>query len=93
MEWHCLPAAHTPAGNFKQPTRQQVIEWISQAWYEIQDEIIIKSFKKCGISNTLDESEDSEIREEIPTDFEDKIVGEEEHEEDDNEEEFDPFEN
>ena len=51
----------------------------------------MKSFKKCGISNALDSSEDSEIREEIPTDFKDEIVGEEEHEEDDNEEEFDPF--
>ena len=46
---------------------------------------------KCGILNELDESEDSEIRDEIPTDFEDEIVGEEEHEEDDNEEEFDSF--
>ena len=51
--------------------------------YKIQDEIIIKSFKKCGISNTLDRGEDGEIWEEIPTDCEDKIAGEEEHEEDD----------
>ena len=51
------------------------------------------SFKKCGICDALDWSEDSEIWEEIPTDFEDEIVGEEEHEEDDNEEEFDPFDN
>ena len=43
----------------------------------------------CGISKALDRSEDSDIREEIPTDFEDEIVGEDEHEEDDNEEEFD----
>ena len=56
-----LPAACTPAGNFKQLTRQQVFEWRSQAWYKIQDEIIIESFKKCGISNTLDCSEDSDI--------------------------------
>ena len=53
--------------------------------------LIIKSFKKCGISNILDQSEDSETQEEIPTDFEDEIVGEEEHNKDDYEEEFDPF--
>ena len=53
--------------------------------------IIIKSFKKCRISNTLGWSEDSEIRKKIPTEFEDEIVGEEEHEEDNNEKEFDPF--
>ena len=33
-------------------------------------------------------NEDNEIQEEISTDLEDEIVGEEEH---DNEEEFDPF--
>ena len=61
VEWCHLPAARTPAHNFKQPTRQQVIEWVSQSWYEIPNETIIKSLKKCGILNALDGSEDSEI--------------------------------
>ena len=60
MERCHLPAAHTPSGNFKQPTRQEVIELVSQSWYEIQNETVIKSFKKCGISNALDKSEDTE---------------------------------
>ena len=83
-----LPAARTSAGNFKQPTRQLVIEWVSQAWHEVPHEIIVKSFKRCGISNALDGTEDSEIRVEIPKDIEEEPI---EDQEEDDDEEFDPF--
>ena len=33
-------------------------KWILEAWAEIPKEMIIKSFKKCGISNAMDGSED-----------------------------------
>ena len=32
--------------------------WIKQAWESVIPEVIRKSFKKCGISNALDGSED-----------------------------------
>ena len=35
-----------------------ICKWILEAWAEIPKEIIIKSFKKCGISNAMDWSED-----------------------------------
>jgi len=35
-----------------------ICKWILEAWAEIPKEMIIKSFKKCGISNAMDGSED-----------------------------------
>ena len=40
------------------PSRQLVINWVSSAWESISAEIIIKYFLTCGISNTVDGSED-----------------------------------
>ena len=33
-------------------------QWISQAWREIPRELVAGSFLKCGITNSLDGSED-----------------------------------
>ena len=38
-------------------------------WDSIDADIIIRSFLRCGISNTVDRSEDDEIRDEIPRDI------------------------
>ena len=43
----------------------------------------MKSFKRWGISNTLDGSEDDQIRNEIPKDELDEEKGDEEEDEDD----------
>uniref|UniRef100_A0A2L2YHJ1 POGO family transposase, putative n=1 Tax=Parasteatoda tepidariorum TaxID=114398 RepID=A0A2L2YHJ1_PARTP len=48
----------TLAGNLKRPTRQDVIGFVSAAWEAVTEETISKSFKRCGISNALDGSED-----------------------------------
>ena len=72
VEWRRQPAARTAAGNLKQPTRQHVINWISTAWEELADDIIKKSFLRCGISNALDDSHDDEIRTDIPLELEDE---------------------
>ena len=53
----------------------------------------MKSFKRWGISNTLDGSEDDQIRIEIPKDIADELdeeKGDEEEDEDDIND-FDPF--
>ncbi|GET53219.1 hypothetical protein RhiirA5_429499 [Rhizophagus irregularis] len=42
-----------------------IFGYLMRAWKSISDDIIVYSFKKCGISNTLDESEDDVIYEEI----------------------------
>ena len=51
----------TPAGNLRKPRLQQVCEWTVTAWESIPAEMIIKSFKKCGISNAMDGSKDDEL--------------------------------
>jgi len=39
-------------------TPSEVARWVSAAWKAIPESIIIRSFKKCGISNALDGSKD-----------------------------------
>ena len=35
--------------------------WVIKAWNGVKPEVIIKSFKKCGISNAMDGTEDDAI--------------------------------
>jgi hypothetical protein len=49
---------YTKGGNIKKPAHNIVCKWILEAWNEIPKEMIVKSFKKCGISNAMDGSED-----------------------------------
>uniref|UniRef100_A0A6B0UZR7 Putative pogo transposable element n=1 Tax=Ixodes ricinus TaxID=34613 RepID=A0A6B0UZR7_IXORI len=48
----------TPGGKIKRPSIEMLCEWILEAWKMIPAEIIVKSFKKTGISNRLDGTED-----------------------------------
>jgi len=36
----------------------EIAPWMSAAWKAIQESFIVRSFKKCCISNTLERSED-----------------------------------
>ena len=36
----------------------QVCEWVLKSWNDINTEVVVKSFKKCGISNAMDGTED-----------------------------------
>ena len=51
----------TPAGKKKVPSRNLVLKWVKQSWAEIPAGMVRKSFKTCGISNTLDGTEDDEV--------------------------------
>jgi hypothetical protein len=42
-----------------------VVEWVKEAWESISEEIIIKSFKKYGISNAMDGSEDDALHDDL----------------------------
>jgi len=47
--------------SFNHPLRtapSEVTQWVSAAWKAIPESIIVRSFKKCCISNALDGSED-----------------------------------
>ena len=50
-----------PHLSFNRPLRaapSEVTLWVSAAWKAIPESIIVRSFKKCCISNALDGSED-----------------------------------
>lgn len=49
----------TKGGNRRAPSKIVMLKWIKQAWDAISPDIIRKSFKKCGISNAIDGSEDN----------------------------------
>ena len=61
-EWNTWMAAGnhdlTPTGRMKRPTITQVCEWVKRSWDSVKKDIVVKSFKKCGISNALDGTED-----------------------------------
>jgi len=58
-KWTEAPTHHvTSTGRVKRPSISNVCEWVKNSWQRIKSETIVKSFKKCGISNALDGSED-----------------------------------
>ena len=70
------PFDYTLAGK-KAPSRNLVLWWVHEAWQEIPVEMVAKTFKTCGISNSLDGTENDELYNEEAQEIDD--------EEDDNE--------
>ena len=38
-----------------------MVEWVLEAWRSLPSEIIVKSFKVCALSSSLDGSEDGQL--------------------------------
>jgi len=58
-KWVEAPTHHiTPAGRVKRPSISNVCEWVKNSWQRVKSVTIVKSLKKCGISNALDGSGD-----------------------------------
>lgn len=51
----------TPAGKFKRPSYETVVNWVDISWNAIDVGLIQRSFKCCGISNKRDGTEDNLI--------------------------------
>ena len=51
--------AVTATGRFRKPELSTMANWILEAWNDIPEGMIIKSFKKCCITNALDGTEDN----------------------------------
>lgn len=51
----------TKAGYLKRPALATVCQWVIDAWNEIPTDMVIRSFLKCGISNSIDGTEDDEL--------------------------------
>ena len=66
QEWMIQDRPTTKAGNLKQPTRQDIINWVSHAWSSIELKVIVDSFLVCGLSNALDGSQDDKVSDDIP---------------------------
>jgi len=59
LTWIADPACElTETGKIKSTAPSEVPWWVSAAWKAMLGSIIIRSFKKCCISNALDGSED-----------------------------------
>jgi hypothetical protein len=59
VTWIVDPARElTETGKIKSAAPSEVARLVSAAWKAIPESIIVRSFKKCCISNALDESED-----------------------------------
>ena len=54
----------TPAGNVEAASLTTVASWVLEAWRDLPDEMVARSFKKCGISNSTDSTEDDMLWEE-----------------------------
>ena len=74
----------TNSGRLKRPGITKVCQWIKTLWDSVNKDIVIKYFKKCGISNALDGKEDELIYEDsssqsssVEYDFEDSSEDEE----------------
>lgn len=50
--------ALTPGGKIKRPSVELLCSWVSEAWGMIDVNMVARSFKKTGISNALDATED-----------------------------------
>jgi hypothetical protein len=59
LTWIADPACElTETGEIKCAAPSEVVQWVLAAWKAIPESIIIRSFRKCCISNVLDGSED-----------------------------------
>ncbi|CAB4441714.1 unnamed protein product [Rhizophagus irregularis] len=77
-EWHLWMASsgarETKKENLRRAKISEVCGWVKRAWDNISDEIIIESFKKCGISNSLNELEDGDIDENVDEENEEFLI-------------------
>ena len=76
VQWFAGHTLRTVHGNPKQPSRQDVINWVSDAWNSIKAEMIQESFVLCGITAAVDGSENKMMFSHVP-----RVVQEESDEE------------
>ncbi|KAG0416844.1 hypothetical protein HPB47_006071 [Ixodes persulcatus] len=51
----------TPKGNPKRPSRQNVVDFVAEAWASLSEDTVWRSFKRCGISTSLNGTDDVEL--------------------------------
>ena len=68
----------TRQGNHKQPTRQDVLNWVSKAWDGVDEAVIKQPFILCGITAAVDGSEGSSMFSHVSRALADEVTIEEE---------------
>lgn len=53
------------------PDMELIATWVRDTWEEIPGDMVQRAFKKCGISNAMDGSEDSALFENDSSDCDD----------------------
>ena len=53
--------SYTAAGNLQPPDTTLCLKWVKEAWKSVSIDVIKKSLVACGISSSLDGSQDTEI--------------------------------
>jgi hypothetical protein len=53
--------ALTPAGRIKRPSYSTVATWVKESWDDVDEDLIRRSFKCCGVSTNTDGSEDNDL--------------------------------
>ncbi|KAH7954472.1 hypothetical protein HPB49_018841 [Dermacentor silvarum] len=51
----------TPKGNLRKTSRQDALDFVSEAWAAVTEETVARSFKGCGIANALDGAEHDQL--------------------------------
>ena len=51
----------TAAGNMRAPPRREIVQWIIEAWNDLDKDIIVNSFKCCALTLAVDSSQDELI--------------------------------
>lgn len=51
----------TAQGNMRAPSKEQLVQWVVEAWEEIPQDLILRAMKASGITNAEDGSEDHMI--------------------------------
>ena len=61
-EWMAEGAhSFTAAGNMHVPPRREIVQWIFEAWDNLDRELIVRSFRSCAITVATDGSKDDQI--------------------------------
>ena len=60
----------TKGGNMRPPQLDELANFILKAWEDIETSMVVRSFKKCGVSNAMDGTEDDYLFEDDPAEIE-----------------------
>ncbi len=84
------PKHYNAGGKRKSPTREDVLQWIADAWGTISSDIITGGFLKCGIANKMDGSEDDALYADVVAEKPTKTEGKVDSDSETDSEEFPP---